>query len=254
MTMEDFHAISDEELNATFASVTARYGEVGAARIQPVLLANIINGRFDTFASAQQQPLNRYVERLIEGFRQYHHYINKLQVEKDDLVWMPLYARISKWIYNIFLHKGFDPIYTETEIMPELAQEASIQIMKASFTYDTDFDPWAYQIVRSTCYKYMRSAMKKSAIPGDLLLELDETLENSLPDEKQRPDDPIFENRAALLAAINKLSPERRELILQKYFYEFPSEEIAENTHKTVAAVYSMHFNAIETLRKILSD
>ncbi len=254
MNTEDFQAIPTEEITTTLTSITARYGEDVAARIRPVLMANIKNGRFATFAADQKQPLNRYVERLIEGFRQYHHYINKLQIEKDDLVWMPLYARINKWVYNIFLHRGFDPEYVKTEIVPELAQEASIQIMKASFTYDTDFDPWAYQIVRSTCYKYMRSAMKKSAIPGDLLLELDEVIENSLPDNKQRPDDPALENRTALLAAINKLSPERRELILQKYFYEFPSEEIAENTHKTVAAVYSMHFNAIETLRKILSD
>lgn len=224
------------------------------ARIQPVLLANIKNGRFATFAAGQQQPLSHYVERLIEGFRQYHHYINKLQTEKDNLVWLPLYARISKWIFRIFVHKGFDPYYTETEIVPELAQEASIQIMKASFTYDTDFDPWAYQIVRSTCYKYMRSAMRKSAIPGDQLMELDELLEDTLADNKQQPDDPALENRTALLAAINQLSPERRELILQKYFYEFPSDQIAENTHKTVAAVYSMHFNAIENLRKILSD
>lgn len=254
MPMEDFRSISNDEISTTLSSVTARYGEVVAARIQPVLLANIKNGRFSTFAAGQQQSLSHYVERLIEGFRQYHHYINKLQIEKDDLVWLPLYARISKWIFQIFIHKGFDPDYTKTEIMPELAQEASIQILKASFTYDTDFDPWAYQIVRSTCYKYMRSAMRKSSIPGDQLMELDEVLEDTLADNKQQPDDPALENRTALLAAINQLSPERRELILQKYFYEFPSDQIAENTHKTVAAVYSMHFNAIENLRKILSD
>lgn len=252
--MDDFQPIPHDKIASTLASLTARYGEAASSRIQPILIANIENGRFETFAGNQPQSLCRYAERLIEGFRQYGNYIHKLQIEKDDLVWMPLYAKISKWIFNLFVHKGFDPEYTRYEIVPDLAQEASIQIMKASFTYDTDFDPWAYQIVRATCYKFMRTAMKKSVIPANQLLELDDVLENNLPDNKQSLDDSATENRAALLAAINRLSPERREVILQKYFYEYPSEKIAENTQKTVAAVYSMHFNAIENLRKILSD
>lgn len=252
--MDDFLPIPQDEIASTLASVTAHYGEDVSTRIQPILMANIKNGRFETFGANQPHALELYVDRLIEGFLKYNNYFEKLQIEKDDLIWASLQKKIGYWVFKIFVNKGFDSEYTNTELVPELTQEASIQILKARFTYDTEIDPWAYQIVRATCFKFMRSAMKKSTIPADQLLELDDALENNLPDNKQRLDDPATENHAALLAAINRLSPERREVILQKYFYEYPSEEIAENTHKTVAAVYSMHFNAIENLRKILSD
>ncbi len=252
--MEDFLSDLHDEIDAALAGITARYGEEVATSIRPILLANVRNGRFKTFSEGQNLPLLKYVERLTDGYQKHHRFIKKLQVEKEDLAWGPLYSQISAWIFNLFLRKGFAPEYCRAEIVPELAQEASIQILNAQFTYDVDFDPWAYTIVRDTCFKYMRSAMKKSAVPAHALVDLDEAVENKVEDSRHRPDDLGKENRVALLAAIDKLSPERREVIMQKYFYEYSSEKIAENTHKTVAAVYSMHFNAIENLRKILSD
>jgi DNA-directed RNA polymerase specialized sigma24 family protein len=129
----------------------------------------------------------------------------ELQLEKDDLVWIPLYSKISKWIFNLFVRKGFDRVYVEAEIVPELAQEAAIQILKAHFTYDTDFDPWAYTIINDTCLKYMRAAFKKSVVPSKALVDLDKLIEEKLADPRQRPDDPFTENRAAVLDAINRL-------------------------------------------------
>ena len=100
----------------------------------------------------------------------------------------------------------------------------------------------------------MRTSMKKAAIPAKNLIELDDTLESWIEDPAARPDDVRNEMLTSLMAAINQLPPVRREIIIQKYFYELPSEKIAENTQKSVAAVYSLHFNAIESLRKILID
>lgn len=242
------------EIESALADLASRYGGELALILDPVLTANIRNGRFDTFCAEHLGNLSQYVQRMADCYEHLHHYIEKLQVEKDNLVWVPLYSKISHWIFTIFLHKEFAKEYIFNEIVPELAQEAVIQLLNAQFTYDTDFDPWAYMIVRATCFKYMRTSMKKTAVPADVLVALDETIENRIEDPRLRPDDRYKENRAALLAAINRLSPERREVIIQKYFYELPSDKIAENTHKTVAAIYSMHFNAIENLRKILSD
>ncbi len=245
--------VHPSEIEAALASVAQRFGEDTAANLSPILLANIKHGRFETFASDGKAQLTDYLERMVNCYQQMHLYIDKVQIEKDDLVWIPLYSKISKWIFNLFLRKGFAAAYIQEEIVPELAQEASIQLLKAHFTYDTDFDPWAYMIVNDTCLKFMRSLYKKSAVPFRATVDLDESVEERLEDPRQRLENSFNENRSAIMEAIKKLPPERREVILQKYFYELPSEQIAEKTHRSIAAVYSMHFNAIENLRKILS-
>lgn len=234
--------------------VTGRDGEEIAAGIRPILFANLKNGRLRTFTENQPERVQGYVLRVADHFIRLHGYITKIQVEKDDLVWEALLTQLRKWTYSYFVHKGFEPTHTRAEIVPGQANEAAIQLLKAHFPYDTDFEPWAFNIVKATCLKFMRTSMKKAAIPARNLIELDDTLESWIEDPAARPDDIRNEMLTSLMAAINQLPPVRREIIIQKYFYELPSEKIAENTQKSVAAVYSLHFNAIESLRKILID
>jgi RNA polymerase sigma factor (sigma-70 family) len=242
------------EVEATLAKVSSRYGDEVLSAIKPVLLANLKNGRINTFTDNSDVSVEAYVLRVVENYLCNNLYLKSLQIEKADLVWIPLLEKVRKWIFTFFIRKGFAEVYVINEIVPELSQEASIQIMKAQFTYDTDFDPWAHIIVKDTCFKYMRSAMKKSVVPANMILELDDAFENQVEDNRQRPENLSTLDRATLITAIQHLAPDRREIIIQKYFYELNSKAIAEKNHKSLGAIYSLHFNAIESLRKILSD
>lgn len=246
--------ITLQDLESALESVANQFADEVVSCLRPVLQANLKNGRIATFTENSPARLQEYVLRVAAIYTRLHGYLEKIQTEKDDLVWEPLLKKLSVWAYNIFLSKNFDPIYTREEIVPALANEAAIQLLRARFPYDTEFDPWAFMIVKGTCLKFMRSSMKKSIVPAHSIVELDESSESWVDDPTTRPDDVRREIRASLLAAIDQLPPVRREIIIQKYFYELPSEKIAENTQRSVAAVYSLHFNAIENLRKILSD
>ena len=57
-----------------------------------------------------------------------------------------------------------------------------------------------------------------------------------------------------LLAAISKLSDSRRQVIELIYFDEFSPVEIAARMKKSVGAIYSLQFNALNDLRKILGN
>ena len=242
------------EIEQSLAALTLEKGETLAASIQPTLFANLEVGRVHSFTEGRPERVRPYVTRVAEFYSVLSPYLLKVQVEKEDQTWTELLEKLRKWTYSCFTRRGFDPVYTRAEIVPGQATDAAIQILKARFPYDTDFDPWAFNIVKTTCLKCMRSNMKKSAVPLDRLVELDVKEENSFTDPAGKPDDISSEMYAALMVAIKQLPPARREVIIQKYFYEFSSEKIAENTHRSISAVYSLQFNAIENLRKILTN
>jgi RNA polymerase sigma factor (sigma-70 family) len=243
-----------QKIEESLKIIANRDVEEIAECIRPILFVNLQNGRVDSFTEGQAERIQEYVLRVADHYKQWHEYIDKVQIEKDDLVWEALLLQLRKWTYSFFIHYGFEPIYTRTELVPTQANEVAIQLLKAHFPFDTSFEPWAFNIVKSTCLKFMRTSMKKSAVPIRYLVDLDDSLENWIPDPQAQLDVIYNEEHSSLIDAINQLPPIRRKVIIQKYFYELPSSEIAENTKKSVSAVYSLHFNAIESLRKILID
>lgn len=247
---------ANAEIEASLMLVAVRSGDEVASSIRSVLYINLKNGRVASFTENKPDRVQEYVLRVADHFIRWHDYLNKIQVEKDELVWEPLLGQLRQWTYSFFMRKGFDPVHTRAEIVHEQATEAAIQLLKANFPYDTEFEPWAFNIVKATCLKFMRTSMKKSVVPVSSIVELDDNSESWIEDQNpsSHPEDTRKEIYISLLAAINQLPPSRREIIIQKYFYELPSEKIAENTEKSVAAVYSLHFNAIENLRKIMTD
>jgi RNA polymerase sigma factor (sigma-70 family) len=134
----------------------------------------------------------------------------------------------------------------------ECATEAAIALMDAHFPYDTEFDPWAHIIVHNTCRKYFRQGRRKSTIPEENLVDLDKTLDGM--------EDPAFGNQdyendltEDLSEAIAQLTGARRQVIEFIYFDELRPDVIAKNLGKSVGAIYSLLFNALQDLRKNLS-
>ena len=219
-----------------------------ANKLWPVLLANLDRERVENFAGADPARTGEYVQRVREYYEQLHNYLYAVQNERSRLVWEPLMDKLQTWAYNFLLRKNFYPGRETRDVAQECAAEAAIMILNAHFPYDTEFEPWAYTIVTMACLHFFRKETKKSRVPENQLVELDETL----------PDLSTFlQNGNAtddLLPAISQLVEARRQVIHLHYFAGFSLPEIAERMGKSPGAIYSLHFNALADLRKILSQ
>jgi RNA polymerase sigma factor (sigma-70 family) len=240
------------QLEQALKQLAETRGDELARQIKPILLANLERGRIDRFLEGQADLIQPYVWRVADGFANLHAYLHQLQTKRESEVWKPLYERMQTWAYNFFLRKNFAAGDHTREIAIECASEAAIHLLNAHFPYDTDFDPWAHILVQNACRKFIHKSLKKSAVPQEKQVELE--------DDLVEPNDPLLETQMLLKelgteleSALAQLSEARRNVIRMLYFDELEPEEIAKKLGKSAGAVYSLHFNALGDLRKILS-
>jgi RNA polymerase sigma factor (sigma-70 family) len=240
------------QLEQALEQLAKQRGDDLARQIKPILLANLDRGRIQRFLEGNPAQVDLYVWRVADGFSKLHAYLHQLQTEQASEAWSPLYERMQTWAYNFFLRKNFAADGNTREIAVECASEAAIHLLNAHFPYDTDFDPWAHILVQNTCRKFIHNSLKKSAVPQEKQVELEDDLANlsDLPLEVQML---MSERSAEIEAALAQLSEARRNVIRMLYFEGMELEEIAKKMGKSVGAVYSLHFNALGDLRKILS-
>ncbi|MBS4062593.1 MAG: sigma-70 family RNA polymerase sigma factor [Bacteroidetes bacterium] len=219
-----------------------------AASIRIILHTNLDRGRAENFIGNDIRRVGDYVRRVLEHYGRLHSHIQSVQKARTDEVWQPLFKQLQAWAYSFLLRKGFVPGPSTRAIAEECATEAAIRILDAHFPYDTDFDPWAHTTVIMTCFRFFRDGTKKSTIPPNNLVELDEQLPNLEDSDFKNQDD-----RNVLLQAMLGLSEARRQVIHLHYLDDVPLTEIATLMGKSAGAIHSLHFNALQDLRKILS-
>jgi RNA polymerase sigma factor (sigma-70 family) len=238
------------EIEKVFQSLSEQKGIELTAELLQVLWRNLEKGRVQTFVEDDLTRVYEYVEIVAEKYTRTAPFIRELQVERATTVWAPLLKQMQMWAYNYFIRKGFYKSISTQEIASECVNEAALALANACFPYDIDFGSWAHVIVQNACLKYMRNEMKKSIVPPRNIVELDERLSTMV--------DPVKENQRhqddqdELLDAIARLSKARRQVIELFYFEGLSLPEIAKKLNKTANAVYSLHFNALNDLRKIL--
>jgi RNA polymerase sigma factor (sigma-70 family) len=220
--------------------------------IRSVIYKNIARGRLTKFTENKPERVKEYVLRVANLYNQLHEYVHLVQVERDEIIWESLYEHLLQWVTKIFIRKGFDPSIIINELSTAQASESGIAILNAYFPYDTDFEPWAFIVVQNTCLKYMRNCLNPPDIPLQKTEDLDEILEIIVGDTGQEEKIISRDSGTLLLNAVDKLSNNRKSVIRDFYLNGLSSEEIAEKLGKTKSAVYSLHFNALHDLRKIL--
>jgi len=239
------------ELDNALKKLEKTEGEVPTHKLWSILLANLDRGRVQTFVGEEPARIFGYVCLVVQNFSTLNPYLHQLQTEKRRSAWEPLYKRMQTWAYNYFIRKGFFADNYTREIAIECAGDAATTILKAHFPYDTEFDPWAHTIVQNACRKYIEKSLKKSTIPDEKQIELEDELADS--------HSPLLEINALqkemgreLLEALNQLSEARRTVIQSIFFDGLSPEETAKNLNKSVGAIYSLQFNALKDLQKIL--
>ena len=227
-------------------------GAETANRIRPILYTNLDRGRIESFLELDLDLIPAYVQRVCNRYQSLSAWLHEVQVERSTSAWEPLFARMQTWAYTFLIRKGFLVDATTRETAEECATEAAVALLDAYFPYDTDFEPWAHVIVQNACRKFMQKAARKSVVPDDKLVEIDEMLDG-LRDPSSDTRDQPGELGSELAEALLGLSEARRTVIRLLYFENLSPEEAADKMGKSKGAVYSLLFHALHDLRKILA-
>ncbi len=240
------------EIEKALKTLSEQQGVSLAAKIRPILYANFDRGRVRNFIEDDIARVYEYVSRVVEKYQHLHGLLHQLQIEKVAEVWKPVLGQMEKWAYRFLVKNGYPEVATTWQNAMECANEAASRLYRAYFPYDTEFDPWARVIVNNVCMKFIGRDTKDVSV----IEESYETLENSLKsiDESTLLDtgDPNDLHRE-LMEAVDQLTPLRREVVVLKYFKDLSPTEIAEKLGKSVRAVHSLQFRAVQDLRKFLA-
>ncbi|MEM7603102.1 MAG: sigma-70 family RNA polymerase sigma factor [Verrucomicrobiota bacterium] len=143
----------------------------------------------------------------------------------------------------------------------DLAQDAFVKAWKAlpRFEARSNFYTWLYRIAHNVTYDWLR----KKKVRGDGT-EFDDTIRTdaiesaapTAPKGVMRPDQNAenTELRSRIEAAINKLSPDHRAVILLKEVDGMKYQEIADTVGCSIGTVMSRLFYARKKLQTLLRD
>lgn len=155
--------------------------------------------------------------------------------------------------YNIALRY----LRNEEDAMDAL-QESLIKIYRhlGSFKEGSKFDTWVYRIVVNTCNDMLR---KNNASYADRIVRSDEDEEEytlEIPDPAPGPQEELLrqEQIQQLLAALEELKPDQKEVIVLRDIQGFSYEEISQMLDCSIGTVKSRINRARSRLREILLE
>ena len=221
-----------------------------AAKIRPIILENLKNGRGDFFLeNIPNTTLRDYVLYVVETYENLISLIQRIQIERSPDVWEPLYENLQKLAYNFLMKRGLYPGPATFQLAVDCATDAAIAIIQARFPYDTDFDPWVYNFVKYSCLKSIEKATKRSKNLKEIIYQ-DGVIEKIIgPDIQSHSWGIIID----IINAYLELTENRQQVLKFRYEHGLSSKEIAIRMGKSVSAIDKLHFDAIRQLRQLLN-
>jgi RNA polymerase sigma factor (sigma-70 family) len=247
--------ILDDDLQRAIQAVALEKGNTLAQAITPVIFTNLDRGRIHHFLEVQgNDDVAAYVWRVAGCYEEWHHYLYQLQIEQCAEVWEPLYEKWQRWAYHYLLRRGFGQSGSDRfEHAVECATTAAIQLLHARFPYDVAFDPWASVLLQNVVNKHV--ANEKKGLDKLIDLARVERGQEALPVSTMLEEADLAELRQDLLKAIEQLASEaRKQVIWLHYFDSYTFPQIAEMLGKSENAIYKLHYDALNDLRKIWGD
>lgn len=219
--------------------------------IGSIVLINHSEGRVEKFLeSGTTQTVEEYFQRVVRYYQECHELIKKLE-SNDPSSWELFLQKLGKWAYNFLRKKGVPVEVGRYQIADDCAHEAGARLANIRFPYDVHYDSWACRVAHNVCLNYIRRHTEKLDVIDIDLTETADWLEAfSIPSDTKRTD-----NRLDLLDAIDELNSEDRKKFIHLYYFEGEDfDEIAKILNRTKNALYKLHFDALENLRKILQE
>lgn len=254
--MNHFENDGDEELEALRQAVIAVFQSLEDIADKDILdaacdvvMASIEHHRAQKFINLLDEPsVSDYVHRVIRIYANQHEYIELVMAGSSE-VWEELYVNMQRWAYHFLLRNNFHPDAATFELAVAYAGEAGVTLVNAHYPYDTEFfEPWAVELVKNICRKFMRKAVNLNQIPETRLSPLDATSEDF---EIAPSVEKYVQTKQDLTAAFTHLS-ERERYVLKGIFSGVKTWEMAKTLETSRGNVYKIKFEAIQKLRKIL--
>lgn len=153
-----------------------------------------------------------------------------------DQHYLPIYRFIFRQVGNV-------------EVSRELTSEVFHRMLKYNQNeenYIQSIVPWLYCVARNLVVDYYRRQQYRDYLPlNDEIIESSyntaEAAENRISAEKMR-------------LALQKLTPDQRQVILLKFVEGFSNQEVADALSKPIGAVKSLQHRALVALRHLLDS
>ena len=179
--------------------------------------------------------------QLVEAFR-----------KGDEKAFEEIVRRYQRQVANIiYLTLG------SRDEVDDLSQEVFIRVYRSlgRFQFDASLYSWIYRIAVNLCIDEVRRKRIRRAVSLEFFTERRLEAEKRVKERALASDDVLDdEKKKTVVAALQKLSPVHRTVILLREYEDMSYEEIAKTLHISTQAVKSRIFRAREELRKLLKD
>jgi RNA polymerase sigma factor (sigma-70 family) len=252
VNMHQSGEVRKAELTRELEKLKKMEPEIGA-KIGLIVMDNWADGRVEKFfESKTEETAHDYICRVVNYYQTCWMVVTKIE-SADFEAWKCLLEKLRKWAYVFLRNKGLPHHLDLIQIANDCANDAGGRLMNIRFPFDVHYDSWCCRVVHNVCYNYIRQHAEKIKYV-DLNMDLSETDEwlrgLSIPDATNGS-----EMRLDLLGDIEQLNSEDRKRFIMLYYFEGRSfAEIAEILERTHNALYKLHFDSLENLRKILGE
>ena len=139
----------------------------------------------------------------------------------------------------------------------DIAQEVFIRVYRSlpKFKFDASFFSWLYRITMNLCIDEIRKRKIRRVLSLDYLTEdnLEKSRKNK--DYTMASDSVLTEEkRQVIQSALQRLTPEHREVLVLREYQDLSYNEIAETLGLRLEAVKSRIFRARMELKYLLND
>jgi RNA polymerase sigma-70 factor (ECF subfamily) len=154
---------------------------------------------------------------------------------------------VEKYRDRLFQHALY--IVKSPEGAADVVQEVFIKAMREPRLFDADFriKAWLFRVTSNLCFNIVRDRRRRGAI-----LEAEPQRVSSEADQL----DGVFhgQRQRVILAAMERLSPEHREILSLRYYSDLSYAEIAEVLEVALGTVMSRLSRAKGRLMEVLDD
>jgi RNA polymerase sigma-70 factor (ECF subfamily) len=175
--------------------------------------------------------------------------------EALEEIYRRYYRRIHSYVYRNFFRK---------ELADDIVQETFLRVYRSRKNYEptAKFSVWIYRIARNLCIDESRRYWNRNVTreTDTVVTEDQQTPLEILTDESRDVRQSLDEQRdlQTIREAIDKLSPEQREVIIFNKFQGLSYQEIADiigsNTESVKQKAYRAHLRLREMLEPLMKE
>lgn len=223
--------------------------------IRQVVLSNLQVGRVQKVLNrGNGRSLGDYVRQVAQVVRADYDILERL-AQNEDAAWEDVYQILRVRAYLQLMRLGIDHLEAYDRAN-DFAQETCVTLLGANYPSDVPYLSWAKRILRNRVYQDVLRRPDLLDRKGlTLSFQSDEAEEQTQPEDSGDGDfTRAIESRHAFEWALAQLPSESQREVLRRELDGWTDEEIAEQTGKSIQAVYNLKHRAKREVRRLLGS